>query len=137
MTFKATEASSGLTISLSQAPLSQQGLSAGSLRLYQPRQLHNIRALHVLTLHVCCTLFIVAFLFIWEILFSAAWYEDACNSTGYIPTSIVPRHFNRLIQGIMYLRHGRGGQRALKENGSIKASIIVEGWTERKEYPVK
>lgn len=48
-------------------------------------------------------------------------------------TSIVPSHFNRLIQGMMYLRRGRGGRLGLKETVSIRVSINVEGWTWKKE----
>ncbi len=62
ITFKATDVSSGLTLNLTQ----DTAVPAGSLNvcLNLLRHLHNIKVLHVLTLHVCCTLSIVGFLFI-------------------------------------------------------------------------
>lgn len=121
MTFKPGEGSSGLTLSLSLAPLCvpARSLSRQPERPYLPRLLHDIKAVDdsLLTLHVCCTLSIVAFFFS-HVRFYVPQLDIKMPVTQQESslTSIVPSHFNRLIQGIMYFQAWQGeGRTVLKE----------------------
>ena len=106
--FKATDASSGLTLSLTQAP-SFPAWPLG-LWLYLPRHFHNVKALHVITLHTVYAAYIVVFLFIQEILFSVAWYQGACNSPGDIPFRLSRATLTSLSRSKCSLSMGGGSE---------------------------
>ena len=83
----------------------------------------------MLTVHVCRTLSIVVFLFIPEILFSAAWYQGACNSPGVSPEFYCIQPLKQAYPGhnVPAAWEGGGLEGTEGKNVSIKASIIIEG----------
>lgn len=91
------------------------------------RHLRNIKGLHVLTLHICCTLSIVASLFIQEILFSTAQYQGGRNSPGVIPDFDCTHPLKQAYPGQNVPGAQEGGLRALKKTSPSKPVLLLKG----------